>query len=174
MITGAQLGMAQLLEPQDPQWLTEMYEQGWQKLREGVLQRSVGGSQVETFTYGEEGLQWTVESLKQQIRNLQLLYDKQPSPELAESIDTLENQLGVAATRLRSGQVEEPSSAQMENCDLHMAAHVYANRLTGAQSPGVTASADATFHSNGCYDPRYEFSASAVMNHSHIDERTSE
>ena len=150
MITGAQPGTAQLLVPQEPQWLIEMYEQGWQKVQEGVLQRSAGEGQVETFTYGEEGLQWTVESLKQQIHALQLTYDRQPSPELAETLDILRNQLGVASTRLGSGQVEEPSSAQMENCDFSMGAHVYAERLLGALSPGVTARADAYFHSNGC------------------------
>jgi hypothetical protein len=148
-ITGVRPGMAQLLEPQDPQWVTEMVQQGWQKLQEGVLQRSVGG-QVETFTYGAEGLQWTMESLKRQIYTLQLVYDRQPSPELAESIEILENQLGVAAARLSGGQVEEPSNAQMENCDFSMGAHAYAERLLGALSPGVTARADAYFHSSGC------------------------
>jgi hypothetical protein len=148
-ITGAQVGMAQLLELQEPQWLTEMYQQGWQKVQEGVLQRSAGG-QIETFTYGEEGLQWTVESLKRQVIALQQVYDQKPSPELAESLASLRNQLGVATTQLSNGQVEAPSSAQMENCDFSMGAHVFVDSLKANLSPGVTASADAYFHSSGC------------------------
>ncbi|HEY9421849.1 MAG TPA: hypothetical protein VIW92_10590 [Thermoanaerobaculia bacterium] len=156
MITGAQLGMAQLLEPQEPQWLTEMYEQGWQKVQEGVLQRSVGGSQVETFTYGEEGLRWTVESLKQQVNSLQQLYNQHPSEDLAQAIGRLQNQIGAANARLESGQVEEPSAEQMENCDISYGAHAYADPLTGSQ--GVTARSNAYFHNNcGFYGNTYAY-----------------
>ena len=148
-ITGAQPGTAQLLEPQEPQWLVEMYQQGWQKVQEGVLQRSAGG-QIETFTYGEEGLQWTVESLKRQVIALQQVYDQKPTPELAESLASLRNQLGAATNQLNSGQVEAPSSTQMENCDFSMGAHVFVDWLRGNLSPGVTARADAYFRSSGC------------------------
>jgi hypothetical protein len=146
VITGAQLGMAQLLEPQEPQWLTEMYQQGWQKVQEGVLQRSVGEGQKESFTYGEEGLRWTVESLKQQVNSLQQFYNQHPSQELAQAIDRLQNQIGVANARLESGQIEEPGGEQMENCDISYGAHAYADPLTASQ--GVTASANAYFHNN--------------------------
>ncbi|HEY9420251.1 MAG TPA: hypothetical protein VIW92_02465 [Thermoanaerobaculia bacterium] len=147
LIVGTQVGTAQLLEPQEPQWLVEMYEQGWQKVQEGVLQRSVGGSQVETFTYGEAGLRWTVESLKQQVNSLQQFYNQHPSTELAQAIDHLQNQIGVANARLESGQVEEPSSEQMENCDISYGAHANADSLGGG-SQGVTASSNAYFHNN--------------------------
>ncbi|HEX6902341.1 MAG TPA: hypothetical protein VF789_21665 [Thermoanaerobaculia bacterium] len=151
VITGAQLGMAQLLQPQDPQWLLDMYEQGWQKVQEGVLQRSVGEGQIETFTYGEEGLSWTAESLKKRIVNLQHTYDQYPSPELADALTDLRNQLGVAITRLSSGQVEEPDAEQMENCDISYGAHANPGFLQGSAAPGVTASASAYFHNNCGY-----------------------
>jgi hypothetical protein len=149
LVTGAQLGTAQLLEPQDPQWLLDMYEQGWQKVQEGVLQRSAGEGQIETFTYGEEGLSWTAESLKKRIVNLQHTYDQHPSPELADALAVLRHQLGVAIARLSSGQVEEPAAEQMENCDISYGAHANPGPLQGSQ--GVTASASAYFHNNCGY-----------------------
>ncbi|HEY9421850.1 MAG TPA: hypothetical protein VIW92_10595, partial [Thermoanaerobaculia bacterium] len=45
-----------------------------------------------------------------------------------------------------SGQVEEPSVEQMENCDISYGAHAYADPLTGSQ--GVTARSNAYFHNN--------------------------
>jgi hypothetical protein len=156
VITGAQLGMAQLLVPQDPQWLLDMYEQGWQKVQEGVLQRSVGEGQIETFTYGEEGLRWTAESLKKRIVNLQHTYDQYPSQELADVLTSLRSQLGVAISQLTNGQVEGPAPEQMENCDISYGAHANPTYLTGSAAPGVTASASAYFHNNcGYYGNTY-------------------
>jgi hypothetical protein len=149
----AQPGSAQALQPlqpQEPAWLTQMYAEGWQKVQEGVLQRASEEGTTETFTYGEEGLRWTVEGLKKQIYPLQQLYDKHPSPDLARNLEILRNQLSVAISRINSGQVETPSAEQMSNCDFSMAAHVYAEPLPPASAPGVTARADASFHSNGC------------------------
>ncbi|MFL6196945.1 MAG: hypothetical protein ACJ75H_22360 [Thermoanaerobaculia bacterium] len=149
----AQLGSAQALQPlqpQEPAWLTQMYAEGWHKVQEGVLQRTAEEGTLETFTYGEEGLRWTVESLKKQIYPLQLLYNEHPSQELADNLEILRNQLSVAMARLNSGQVEAPSAEQMENCDFSMGAHVNATWLTGPGAQGVTANADAYFHSINC------------------------
>ncbi len=156
MIIGAQLGTAQLLQPQEPQWLLDMYEQGWQKVQEGVLQRSAGEGQIETFTYGEEGLSWTAESLKKRVVNLQHTYDQNPSPELADALTALRSQLGVAVSQLSNGQVEGPAPEQMENCDISYGAHANPTYLTGSVAPGVTASASAYFHNNcGYYGNTY-------------------
>jgi hypothetical protein len=147
---GAQIGSAQALQPlqpQEPAWLTQMYAEGWQKVQEGVLQRTTGG-QNETFTYGEEGLRYQVEKLKVQVNLLQQFYNQNPSPELGKAIDHLQNQIGIANARLSGGQVESPATEQMDNCDISYGAHAYATFLTGAQAPGVSASADAYFHNN--------------------------
>jgi hypothetical protein len=147
----AQVGSAQALQPlqpQEPAWLTQMYAEGWQKVQEGVLQRASEEGTTDTFTDGEGGLRWTVESLKKQILPLQQLYNEHPSQELADNLEVLRNQLSVAMTGLNSGQVEGPSASQMENCDFSMGAHVNATWLTSSQ--GVTANADAYFHSINC------------------------
>ena len=40
----------QPLQPQEPEWLTQKYAEGWQKVQEGVLQRTGEGGQHETVT----------------------------------------------------------------------------------------------------------------------------
>ena len=149
MFSLAHFGVAQVQEIKpEPPLVRQMLQEGWQKVAEGVLQRSVGGDQVETFTYGEEGLRYTLESLKEQVNSLQQIYNQHPSAELAQTIDTLQGQIAVGNTRLSSGQVEEPVGEQIENCDISYGAHAYADPLTGSQAPGVTARSDAYFHNN--------------------------
>jgi hypothetical protein len=148
---GARAGSAQALQPiqpQEPAWLTQMYAEGWQKVQEGVLQRDSEEGQKETFTYGEEGLKYQVESLKRQVNHFQQLYNQHPSPELGDAIDHLQHQIAAGNERLRLGQAESPSSDQMNNCDISYGAHAYADYLRGSQAPGVSASADAYFHNN--------------------------
>ena len=74
MITSALASSAQQVQALEPEWLTQMYEQGWQKVQEGVLQRDTGGGQLETFGYGSEGLQWIVQGYEQQVRDLEEKY----------------------------------------------------------------------------------------------------
>ena len=151
---GARAGSAQALQPiqpQEPAWLTQMYAEGWQKVQEGVLQRTSEEGGKETFTYGEDGLKYQVESLKKQVNDLQQLYNQHPSPELGDAIDHLQHQIAEGNARLSLGQVESPSSDQMNNCDFSYGGHAYADYLRGAQAPGVSASADAYFHNNCGY-----------------------
>jgi len=143
-LIGARAGLAQA-KPQEPAWLTRMYGEGWQKVQEGVLQRGKGG-QAETFTFGEQGLRYTVENLKQQVNFLQQAQNQHPSPELGKAISNLQHQIGAANTRLSTGQVEGPSADLTSGCDFSYGAHAYAEPLTGSQ--GVTGRSDAYFHNN--------------------------
>jgi hypothetical protein len=150
-ISGARAGLAQLqpLQPQDPDWLVRMYEDGWYKVQEGVLQRGEGGAQVETFTYGEEGLRWTVARLEEQVSFLASRYNNHPDPDLANVIDRLHGDILAANARLDSGQVGEAfNGEQLNDCSIAYGAHAYADPLSGAQGPGVTARADAYWHAN--------------------------
>jgi hypothetical protein len=151
MISGTRAGFAQLqpLQPQDPDWLVRMHEDGWQKVQEGVLQRGEGGAQVETFTYGEEGLRWTVARLEEQASFLASRYNNSPSGNLAKVIDWLQGEILAANSRLDSGQVGEAfNGEQMNDCPIAYGAHAYADPLSGSQAPGVTARADAYWHSD--------------------------
>jgi len=146
-LIGAHAGLAQA-KPQEPAWLTRMYAEGWQKVQEGVLQKHAAGGQIETFTFGEEGLRYTVENLKQQVNFLQQAQNQHPSPELGQAISSLQRQIGAANTRLSTRQVVDPSTEELSGCDIAYGAHAYADYLRNSQAPGVTASADAYFHTN--------------------------
>jgi hypothetical protein len=153
-ISGTRAGFAQLqpLQPQDPDWLVRMYEDGWQKVQEGVLQRGEGGTQVETFTYGEEGLRWHVAQLEEKVSFLESLYNNQPDPDLADVIDHLRGEILASNARLESGDVGEAfAGEQLDNCDISYGGHAYADPLGGSQAPGVTANASAYFHNNCGY-----------------------
>jgi hypothetical protein len=145
---GARAGSAQELQPLEPEWLTQMYAEGWQKLQEGVLQRVSEGGKRETFSYGTEGLQWAVQRYEQQVADLKGRYNASPSEDLAELIDHLEGRI----LRLE-GNIASASSAELfegevlEACTVSYGGDASAGPQTGAQ--GVTASASAFFH-NDC------------------------
>jgi hypothetical protein len=150
-ISGTRAGLAQVqqLQPQDPEWLTRMYEDGWHKVQEGVLQRGEGGTQVETFTYGEEGLRWTVARLEEQVSFLESRYNNHPDPDLAKVIERLHGDILAAQARLDGGEVGEAfNGEQLNDCSIAYGAHAYADPLSGSQAPGVTARADAYWHAN--------------------------
>jgi hypothetical protein len=159
MMTSVQAGNAQLqpLEPAEPQWMTEMLEQGWQKVAEGVLQRSEGeGNSVESFFYNQEGLLWRVEYLQGRVRFFEGLYNNSPSQDLATVITSLKDEVAEIQDRLRSGEAEAFTGEEMANCTINYGATADAHWLTGSQAPGVTGTASAHFSSNcGHYGKTY-------------------
>src|SRR5215213_1180634 len=145
---GARAGSAQQVQPLEPEWLRQMYAEGWQKVQEGVLQRDTGGGEFETFSYGAEGMQWVAQRYEQQVTGLKSQYDASPSEGLAELIDHLEGEI------LRLGGIidSEPSAESfngevLEECAPSFGYDAFAGPQSG--SPGVTASASAYFH-DGC------------------------
>lgn len=48
----------------DPEWLAQMLADGWRKVYEGVLERQPAQGGLETFTYGEEGRRFRVQTLE--------------------------------------------------------------------------------------------------------------
>jgi hypothetical protein len=148
-VFSARSGLAQALQPiqpQEPAWLTQMYAEGWQKVQEGVLQRTGEGGQHETFTYGEDGLRWNARMLEARLSFLQNEYNAHPSKDIADLITTLKGELIKADEQLKTGQVETPSDEMMGDCTISYGANAVADPLTGSQAPGVMASASAYFH----------------------------
>ena len=145
---GARAGSAQEVQPLEPEWLTQMYAEGWQKVQEGVLQRVEVGGKLETFSYGAEGMNWVAQRNKQRVADLKSRYDESPSEDLAEVIDQLEGQI----LRLEGG-IDSMSSAEsfseeaLAECAPVHDIELFAGSQTGIQ--GVTASAHAYFH-NDC------------------------
>ncbi|HJX27619.1 MAG TPA: hypothetical protein VJ885_06870 [Thermoanaerobaculia bacterium] len=145
---GARPGSAQQVQPLEPEWLRQMYAEGWQKVQEGVLQRDTGGGEFERFSYGAEGLQWLVQRYEQQVADLRSRYDASPSEDLAELIEHLEGEI-----LRREGTLDSEPSAdavsgeELEMCEPSYGGTTFAGPQVG--SPGVTARATAYFH-DGC------------------------
>lgn len=147
MIIGSSASSAQEVQPLDPEWLMQMYEEGWHKVQEGVLQRDTGGARLETFGYGEEGLQWLMQGYERQLTRLEEEYDASPSGDLAElisqireRIDRLDGDLGAAAS------AESFDGNTPDACSLSFDATAFAGPQQSAQ--GVTATASAIWVSN--------------------------
>jgi hypothetical protein len=152
MITGASQGAAQQVQPLDPEWLLQMYQDGWQKVQEGVLQRSGEGGSVETFTYGEEGLQLSIQKLAARVAFLENEHNANPTEEIGDALDHLRGQLLEAQGQVGTVEAEPFGGGEaLENCDIAYGAHANATWLTGSSAPGVTASASAYFHNNCGY-----------------------
>lgn len=144
---GARAGSAQQVQPLEPEWLVQMYAEGWQKLQEGVLQKVTEGGKLETFSYGAEGMQWMVQKYEQQVAYLKSQYDASPSADLAELIDQLEGQI----LRLEGTNESVPSAESfngVEECTNYKV-EAFAGPHPGTQ--GVTASASAYFHEDCGY-----------------------
>lgn len=141
-------GAAQQVQPVDPEWLQQMYAEGWQSVQKGVLQRDTGGGKYETFGYGAEGLQWIGQGYRQQVEDLKSRYEASPSEELAQAIDQLEGEI----LRLEGIAREVPAAESfdgeaIESCAPSYGGSAFAEPQSG--SPGVTARASAWFH-NDC------------------------
>ncbi|HEV2855152.1 MAG TPA: carbohydrate-binding protein [Thermoanaerobaculia bacterium] len=149
MILCARSGSAQALATPEPEWVSRMLEEGWQKLQEGVLQRNPGEGRVETFTYGEEGLRFLAQSLEARVSSLDREYAVHPSPELGRILTTLKGELAQADTSLGAAQPEPfGGSSLAAGCGPSLTAHAFADPLSGSQAPGVAANADASFQSS--------------------------
>lgn len=147
MITGARFGSAQQVQPLEPEWLLQMYADGWNKVQDGVLQRDAEGG-VETFTYGAEGYQWAKQSLERQVSALLSRYNAYPSEDLAELIDQLKAKIAQLGEGINSAPTAEAFDGEaLENCNLSWGGNSTAGPQSGTQ--GVTASANAYFH-NDC------------------------
>jgi hypothetical protein len=150
MITGARAGSAQELQPLEPEWLRQMYAEGWQKVQEGVLQRETGEGQPETFTYGAEGTQWVIGNLQQQVSLLESRYNEYPDEDLADLIDEMKGEiLRLEASIESAPSAESFDGSELENCNVSWGGDAFAGSQSGTQ--GVTASSSAYFHNNCGY-----------------------
>lgn len=140
----------QPLEPAAPPWMADMYEQGWRKVADGVLQRSEGeGEPIESFFYNEDGLRWRVQQLQNRLSQFEYLHNTSPSADLTRLITDLESEISALDDRIHSGQAEAFTGEMTANCPINYGANASAGWLTGSSAPGVTATAIAYFN-NSC------------------------
>ena len=146
MITGVRAGSAQQVQPLEPEWLLQMYADGWTKVQEGVLQRDTELG-PETFTYGAEGTEWAKQSLERQVSTLLSRYKIYPSEELGELIGQLKARIAQFEANLASAETFDGDALQ--DCNLSWGGSAQAEAQSGPQ--GVTASSTAYFHNNCGY-----------------------
>lgn len=148
MIVGASAGSAQQVQPLKPEWLQQMYAEGWEKVQEGVLRRDTGGGEFETFGYGTEGLQWVIEGYTRDLAFLEERYNEAPSEDLAGVIEKLQGQIDKLSEALASAPAAEvfDGSAMVECTE---AAYGTQTSAGPTESPrGVTATATAYYHTS--------------------------
>jgi hypothetical protein len=147
MIAGARTGTSQQVQPLEPEWLRQMYEEGWHKVQEGVLQRDTGGGQLETFGYGSEGLQWIVQGYEQRVTLLEDKYSQSPTMSLALAIAQLKGEI----TRLNETLTVAPSVDRFDNAALETCAPAFGGEASAGPQAGplgAEASASAYFYSD--------------------------
>ena len=152
-LVSARPGFSQQLQPlqNDPPLVIQMLQEGWDKVAEGVLQRTAGSGKVETFTYGEKGLRWTARQLDARLEFLENEYDAHPSTDLARVIASLKAGLIEVDQNLKGGvgQAEMPTGEDLDACTISYDALAAADGITNySQAPGTLASASASYSSN--------------------------
>ena len=143
---GPAFAQIQEIKP-EPELVRQMLQEGWTKVAEGVLQRTEWG-QVETFTYGEDGLRWTARKFEARLEFLEKEYASNPTEELAGIIESLESQLVETDEVMKSGAAgaEVVSPDELAACNVTYGATAAADPETG--STGAKANATAYFHAD--------------------------
>ena len=149
--------MPMAAEPQ----LESMFEEGWQSVQEGVLQRDLGEGRAESYSYGEEGLRWTAKRLAQRIASLEHEYRTYPSDRLAAILKSLKGDLRRTARSLKKNSGMSLSTAALTaGCEPTVTLGATAAPQS-TRVPGSTASAHVSFQSPAnCYGNTYTYAYS--------------
>jgi len=141
---------AQQVQPLEPEWLRRMYDEGWQKVQEGVLQRNGGEGQIETFSYGAEGLQWAMEDYQRKLVFFEEKYIESPNGDLAALIEQLKGKIESLRTNLVTASSAETFDGEGLNaCSMSFDAPV--PTAVPERSPrGIATTATAFFNSTQC------------------------
>jgi hypothetical protein len=120
-----------------------MIHEGWSPVAPGVLQRRPGGTQVETFAIGPEGMRWAVRELETRLAALVREHRAHPRRDLRRVIRDLRQ--AVAGLRadleLQEADAEPLAGAFEKTCTPSYGASADAYPLTGTAGAGATASA---------------------------------
>jgi hypothetical protein len=149
MILGSPAGSAEQVQPLEPEWLQQMYAEGWEKVQEGVLQRDAGEGKFETFSYGAEGLQWVIQGYEQQLSFLEDRYNEAPSEELAGVIEKLQAEINKLSENLDAAPFADAIDGSAIGECTQMAYGGDASAGPRQSPQGITATATAYFH-NAC------------------------
>jgi hypothetical protein len=147
LVGSAHLSLAQDTKARSNDPIAQLLRQGWKIVQDGVLQRDRGAYQVETFVFGAAGFTWKLQDLQNQLRNLRLAYQADPTPELRKTIlnhrqEIANTQKLIALAQVAEAMGEPPVDGKV-SCSLSFTYNASAAALTSSQ--GVTASASASF-----------------------------
>lgn len=167
----------------EPRSMERRFEEGWKTVRNGVLQRDLGGGRVETFSYGEQGMRWTAQRLAGRIGSLEREYRAYPSEGLAAILASLEGQLrrteqalvqdeggiSLASAGVSTGGIDSTSAGLTAGCEPTVT--VGANAVAqSTQVSGASASAHLSFQSpSGCVGNTYAYAYSRATSGSTMD-----
>jgi hypothetical protein len=148
MAIGANVSSAGEIQPLEPEWLRQMYAEGWQKIQEGVLQRDTGGKNFETFAYGFEGLTWVERDYEKQVTAREEEYNRSPTKSLSDLIGHFKGEI----VRLSKALETAPSTKRLDSKTLQECPPYFGGEATAspqAEAIGPEATARAYF-SNSC------------------------
>lgn len=166
---------AQMTMAAEPQ-MESLFEEGWEIVQEGVLQRDLGEGRVETYTYGEQGRRWTAQRLATRIGTLEREYRSYPSDELAAILkrlkaelrqsekglaaDTADGELSLASASLSTGETDSVGAMLTAGCQPTVTLGANASPLS-TQVAGATASAHVSFQAPAnCFGNTYAYAYS--------------
>ena len=129
--------------------LTQMLNEGWHIVKDGVLQRELRAGEVESFVFGPEGFTWKLQDLQRQLRKLQSEFRAQPTPELRKAIAGYRQE--IANTRrmielARAAEALGDTSIDKVSCSINFSYDASASHGTSVQ--GTWGNASATFSGN--------------------------
>lgn len=129
--------------------LTQMLNEGWHIVKNGVLQRELRAGEVESFVFGPEGFTWKLKDLQRQLQKLQNEFRTQPTPELRKAIAGYRQE--IANTRkmielARAAEALGDTSIDKVSCSISFSYAASASYGTSVQ--GTWGNASATFSGN--------------------------
>lgn len=146
MIAFANTALAKSFQHPEPDWLLQMYENGWHKVQKGVLRRDVGGGRFETFGYGAEGYQWLLQRYVKRLAFFESMHRQAPTDDLAAAINALTNKIH----RVQNAMMKAPTADRFAGEAYNAACTSFNSTLAAdalTSELGITASASAYFHS---------------------------
>jgi hypothetical protein len=133
--------------------IAKMKGEGWQAVRDGVLQRQPKPGEVETFVFGVEGFTWKLRDLRAQLQSLRREFEAHPTPELRRAI--VSHRKAIASTletidRVRIAEADGKSMATGGGCTLSFSYDAEAAHKVNVRGTWASASAHFKSSSESC------------------------
>lgn len=135
-------------ETLDNDVLTQMQNEGWRIVKNGVLQRELRAGEIESFVFGSEGFTWKLQDLRARLHKLLVELKAHPTPELRKAVAGYRQE--IASTQkmiqraLAAEALGETGIDDKVSCAINFAYAATASYGTSAQGTWGNASANFT------------------------------